>query len=79
MLYLTNCRLKTALSARVTYEIRHSQKNIHFYKYFCVKRGFYASPAARADDFTWTNFSPADWAPRLSPVRSPFESSEIPV
>ena len=34
------------------------------------KRGFCASPAARADDFTWTNFSPADRAPRLSQVRS---------
>ena len=37
---------------------------------FCVKRGFCASPAARADDFTWTNFSRANRAPRLSQVRS---------
>jgi hypothetical protein len=71
VLYWTNFRLKTTLSARLTWEISHCPENICFYKYFCVKQGFCTSPVIRASDFTWTNFSPADRAP-------PFESSEIP-
>ena len=62
MLYSTNIRLKTTLSAILLCQITYFVEEYSYFQAFLCQIKFqcYSSSASRAYAFTWTNLIPAD-------------------